>query len=94
MIRLHIVCTFLLILGSSALPTDNDYYGHGAIAGKRGGYEMDANGFYGDTFSGGFGSFYTVKKRGGVDPLLRRLLAKIERNKILDQNLWAQFGYN
>ena len=26
--------------------------GRGAIAGKRGGYEMDANGFYGDTFSG------------------------------------------
>ena len=26
--------------------------GHGPIAGKRGGYEMDANGFHGDTFSG------------------------------------------
>ena len=26
--------------------------GDGAIAGKRGGYEMDADGFYGDTFSG------------------------------------------
>ena len=33
---------------------DCDFFavGHGAIAGKRGGYEMDANGFYGDTFSG------------------------------------------
>ena len=26
--------------------------GDGGIAGKRGGYEMDADGFYGDTFSG------------------------------------------
>ena len=26
--------------------------GGGGIAGKRGGYEMDADGFYGDTFSG------------------------------------------
>lgn len=25
--------------------------------------EMDTNGFYGDTFSSGFGDFYTAKKR-------------------------------
>ena len=25
---------------------------------------MDTNGFYGDTFSSGFGDFYTAKKRG------------------------------
>ena len=26
--------------------------GHGAFSAKRGGYEMDRDGFYGDTFSG------------------------------------------
>merc|ERR1712055_595925 len=27
--------------------------------------EMDTNGFYGDTFSSGFGDFYTAKRNGG-----------------------------
>ena len=26
--------------------------------------EMDTNGFYGDTFSSGFGDFYTAKRSG------------------------------
>ena len=26
-------------------------------------FEMNTNGFHGDTFSGGFGDFYTAKKR-------------------------------
>ena len=32
---------------------------------------MDTNGFYGDTFSSGFGDFYTAKKRDPSDERLR-----------------------
>ena len=32
---------------------------------------MDTNGFYGDTFSSGFGDFYTAKKRDPSDEKLR-----------------------
>jgi len=36
---------------------------------------MDTNGFYGDTFSSGFGDFYTAKKRmsGLEEPNLREV---------------------
>merc|ERR1712130_727146 len=35
--------------------------------------EMDTNGFYGDTFSSGFGDFYTAKRNGqGSSPALLR----------------------
>merc|ERR1719402_1258184 len=41
--------------------------------------EMDTNGFYGDTFSSGFGDFYTAKKR-------RPEMDKFKRRPEMDTN--------
>merc|ERR550519_1885143 len=41
--------------------------------------EMDTNGFYGDTFSSGFGDFYTAKKR-------RLDMDKFKRRPEMDTN--------
>merc|ERR1711990_936093 len=64
--------------------------------------EMDTNGFYGDTFSSGFGDFFTAKRNGAgygqggnMDELsymkrqaalMRRRLAKLQRRPEMDTN--------
>ena len=43
---------------------------------------MDTNGFYGDTFSGGWGAFYPARKRF-FGPKLNDKMVGLGENKIL-----------
>ena len=44
--------------------------------------EMDTNGFYGDTFSGGWGNFYTARKRA-YSPKIHYDMVGLGGNKIV-----------
>ena len=43
---------------------------------------MDTNGFYGDTFSGGWGNFYTARKRA-YSPKIHYNMVGLGGNKIV-----------
>merc|ERR1712037_795426 len=57
-----VFCLLLLFSSLAKSSSINRLKGDEARAKRR--PEMDTNGFYGDTFSSGFGDFYTAKRNG------------------------------
>merc|ERR1711934_250973 len=58
-----VFCLLLLFSSLAKSSSINRIQGDEVRAKRR--PEMDTNGFYGDTFSSGFGDFYTAKRNGG-----------------------------